>query len=118
MDELLTQLAKTLKIPTNALQQAVNHYPELRQQFVVYKSLTYVENAFDIIGLIAAIVFVCAYFDAYFDGDDIDVVKRANKTRRLSAIVVAVALTIATIIHVVTVVATPDIQVIMEVINK
>lgn len=54
----------------------------------------------------------------HFDGDDIDVVKKANKTRRLSTIVVAVALTIATIIHVVTVVATPDIQVIMEVINK
>ena len=114
MDELLTQLAKTLKIPTNALQQAVNHYPELRQQFVIYKALTYVENAFDIIGLIAAIVFVCAWFN----GHDIDVVKKANKTRRLSITVAAVALIIATIIHVVTVVATPDIQVIMEVINK
>lgn len=115
MDELLTQLAKTLKIPTNALQQAVNHYPELRQQFVVYKSLTYVENAFDIIGLVATIVFVCAWFNRH----DIDVDEKTNKkTRRLSIIIAAAAITIATIIHVVTVVATPDIQVIMEVINK
>lgn len=118
MDKLLEQAAKALKIPVDVMEKVVNHYPELRQQFVVYKALTYVENTFDIIGLIAAIVFVCAYFDAYFDGDDIDVVKKANKTRRLSTIVVAVALTIATTIHVVTVVATPDIQVIMEVINK
>lgn len=118
MDKLLEQAAKALKIPVDVMEQAVNHYPELRQQFVIYKALTYVENTFDIIGLIAAIVFVCAYFDAYFDGDDIDVAKKANKTRRLSTIVVAVALTIATIIHVVTVVVTPDIQVIMEVINK
>ena len=119
MDKLLEQAAKALKIPVDVMKQAVNHYPELRQQFVIYKALTYVENTFDIIGLIAAIVFVCAYFDAYFDGDDIDVVKKANKkTRRLSITVAAVALIIATIIHVVTVVATPDIQVIMEVINK
>lgn len=115
MDELLAQAAKALKIPVDVMEQAVNHYPELRQQFVVYKSLTYIENAFDIIGLVAAIVFVCAWFN----GQDIGVDERANrKTRRLSIIVAAVALTIATIIHVVTVVATPDIQVIMEVINK
>lgn len=115
MDELLAQAAKALKIPVNVMEQAVNHYPELRQQFIVYKSLTYIENAFDIIGLVAAIVFVCAWFN----GQDIGVDEKANrKTRRLSIIVAAAALTIATIIHVVTVVATPDIQVIMEVINK
>lgn len=60
MDELLEQAAKALKIPVDVMEQAVNHYPELRQQFVIYKALTYVENTFDIIGLIAAIVFVCA----------------------------------------------------------
>lgn len=115
MDKLLEQAAKALKIPVDVMEQAVNHYPELRQQFVIYKALTYVENTFDIIGLIAAIVFVCAWFN----GHDIDVDEKTNKkTRRLSTIVVAVALTIATTIHVVTVVATPDIQVIMEVINK
>lgn len=115
MDELLAQAAKALKIPVNVMQQAVDHYPELRQQFVVFKSLTYIENAFDIIGLVAAIVFVCAWFN----GQDIGVDEKTNrKTRRLSIIVAAAALTIATIIHVVTVVATPDIQVIMEVINK
>ena len=70
MDKLLEQAAKALKIPVDVMEQAVNHYPELRQQFVIYKALTYVENTFDIIGLIAAIVFVCAYFDAYFDGDE------------------------------------------------
>lgn len=115
MDELLAQAAKALKIPVNVMEQAVNHYPELRQQFIVYKSLTYIENAFDIIGLVAAIVFVCAWFN----GQDIGVDERANKkTRRLSIIVAAVALTIATIIHVIAIMTTPDIQVIMEVINK
>lgn len=115
MDELLEQAAKALKIPVDVMEQAVNHYPELRQQFVIYKTLTYIENTFDIIGLVAMIVFVCAWFN----GQDIGVDEKANKkTRRLSIIVAAVALTIATTIHVVTVVATPDIQVIMEVINK
>lgn len=115
MDKLLEQAAKALKIPVDVMEQAVNHYPELRQQFVIYKALTYVENTFDIIGLVAMIVFVCAWFN----GHDIGVDEKANKkTRRLSITVAAVALIIATIIHVVTVVATPDIQVIMEVINK
>lgn len=115
MDKLLEQAAKALKIPVDVMEQAVNHYPELRQQFVVYKALTYIENAFDIIGLVAAIVFVCAWFNE----QDIGVDEKANrKTRRLSIIVAAAALTIATVIHVVTVVATPDIQVIMEVVNK
>lgn len=115
MDELLAQAAKALKIPVNVMQQAVDHYPELRQQFVIYKSLTYIENALDIIGLVAAIVFVCAWFN----GQDIGVDDRANrKTRRLSIIVAAAALTIATIIHVIAIMTTPDIQVIMEVIKK
>lgn len=115
MDKLLEQAAKALKIPVDVMEKVVNHYPELRQQFVVYKALTYIENTLDIIGLVAMIVFVCAWFN----GRDIGVDEKANrKTRRLSIIVAAVALTIATIIHVVTVVATPDIQVIMEVTNK
>lgn len=115
MDELLAQVAKALKIPVDVMEQAVNHYPELRQQFVIYKALTYVENTFDIIGLIAMIVFVCAWFNADDSGVDKDKNKR---TRRLSITVTAVALTIATIIHVVTIMTTPDIQVIMEVMNK
>lgn len=48
MDKLLEQAAKALKIPVDVMEQAVNHYPELRQQFVIYKALTYIENAFDI----------------------------------------------------------------------
>lgn len=112
MDELLNQLAKTLKIPTDALQQAVNHYPELRQQFVIYKSLTYVENTLDIIGAVAFIVFACAWTLENDCGIDY------KKRRRSSIIVTIVALTIATIIHVVTIMTTSDIQVIMEVIKK
>lgn len=115
MDKLLEQAAKALKIPVDVMEQAVNHYPELRQQFVIYKALTYVENTFDIIGLVAIIIFVCAWFN----GHDIDVDEKTNKkTRRLSMIIAIVALAIATIIHLITIVATPDIQVIMEVINK
>ena len=115
MDKLLEQAAKALKIPVDVMEQAVNHYPELRQQFVVFKTLTCIENALDIIGLVSMIVFICAWFNA--DGFGVDKDKN-TKTRRLSIIVAAVALTIATIIHVVTIVATPDIQVIMEVVNK
>lgn len=40
MDKLLEQAAKALKIPVDVMEQAVNHYPELRQQFVIYKALT------------------------------------------------------------------------------
>lgn len=115
MNELLAQAAKALKIPVDVMGQAVNHYPELRQQFVVFKTLGYIENTLDIIGLVAMIVFVCAWFN----GQDIGVDKKANKkTRRLSIIVAAVALAAATIIHVVAIIAAPDIQVIMEVIKK
>lgn len=115
MNELLAQAAKALKIPVDVMEKVVNHYPELRQQFVVFKALGYIENTLDIIGLVATIIFVCAWFN----GQDIGVDKKANKkTRRLAIIVAAVALTIATIIHVVTIMATPDIQVIMEVIKK
>ena len=39
MNQLLQQLAQTLKIPTNALQSVVNNYPKLRQEYVIYHSL-------------------------------------------------------------------------------
>lgn len=112
MDELLAQAAKALKIPVNVMEQAVNHYPELRQEFVIYKALTYIENALDIISLVALIVFACNWV---FESDcGVD----TKKTRRLSMIIAIVTLALATIIHLITIVATPDIQVIMEVINK
>lgn len=112
MDELLAQAAKALKIPVNVMQQVVNHYPELKQQFIIYKALTYVENALDVISVIALIVFACNWV---FESDcGVD----TKKTRRLSMIVAIVALAIATIIHLITIVTTPDIQVIMEVINR
>ena len=31
MDQLLQQLANTLKVPTDALQTVLNNYPKLRQ---------------------------------------------------------------------------------------
>ena len=39
MDQLLQQLAQTLKIPNDALQTILNNYPKLRQEYVIYHSL-------------------------------------------------------------------------------
>ena len=39
MDQLLQQLAQTLKIPTDALQTVLSNYPKLRQEYVIYHSL-------------------------------------------------------------------------------
>ena len=39
MDQLLQQLAQTLKIPTDALQTVLNNYPKLRQEYIIYHSL-------------------------------------------------------------------------------
>ena len=44
MNQLLQQLAKTLKIPTDALQSVLNNYPKLRQEYVIYSSLGTVRN--------------------------------------------------------------------------
>ena len=44
MEQLLQQLAKTLKIPTDALQTILNNYPKLRQEYVIYNSLGTVRN--------------------------------------------------------------------------
>lgn len=115
MNELLNQLAKALKVPTDTLQQVVNHYPELRQQFVTLKVLSYTENALHLIGIIALIVF--AY--NWYSQDEIGVDKKKNKKIRISSATVGIAaLVIATIIHVVVIMVTPDIQVIMEVIKR
>lgn len=63
MNELLAQAAKALKIPVDVMEKVVNHYPELRQQFIAFKTLSYIENTLDIIGLVAMIIFVCAWFN-------------------------------------------------------
>ena len=45
MNQLLEQLANTIKVPTNVLQSLVDNYPQLRNEYIIHKCLTTIHDA-------------------------------------------------------------------------
>ena len=56
MDKLLEQVAQTLKIPTDALQTVINNYPQIRQEYAIYKALGVVNDTLWAAVLVNAII--------------------------------------------------------------
>lgn len=56
MDKLLEQVAQTLKIPTDALQTIINNYPQIRQEYAIYKALDVVNDTLWAAVLVNAII--------------------------------------------------------------
>ena len=114
MNQLLQQLAKTLKIPTDALQSVLNNYPKLRQEYVIYSSLGTVRNTMLLV--IAFSVFLAwLTTDTDDNGDRLD---SSLKMLKIEMLTFLTATVIAVVLSVLMTILAPDIAIIKEIINR
>lgn len=114
MEQLLQQLAKTLKIPTDALQTVLNNHPKLRQEYVIYSSLGTARNTMLLI--IALSVFL-AWLTTDTD-DNGDLLDSSLKMPKIETTIFLIATFIAITLSVLMTVLAPDIAIIKEIINR
>lgn len=113
MEQLLQQLAKTLKIPTDALQTVLDNYPKLRQEYVIYSSLGTVRNTMLLV--IAFSVFL-AWLTTDSD-DNGNLLDNSLEMLKIETIIFITATVIAVTLSVLMTVLAPDIAIIKEIIN-
>ena len=113
MNQLLQQLAQTLKIPTDALQTVLNNYPKLRQDYVIYSSLGTVRNTMFLV--IAFSVFL-AWLTTDSD-DNGNLLDSSLEMLKIETIIFITATVIAVTLSVLMTVLAPDIAIIKEIIN-
>lgn len=114
MNQLLQQLAQTLKIPTDALQTVLNNYPKLRQEYVIYSSLGTVRNTMLLV--IAFSVFL-AWLTTDTD-DNGDLLDSSLKMLKIEMLTFLTATVIAVVLSVLMTILAPDIAIIKEIINR
>lgn len=114
MEQLLQQLAKTLKIPTDALQTVLNNYPKLRQEYVIYSSLGTIRNTMFLI--IAFSVFL-AWLTTDSD-DNGNLLDSSLEMLKIETTIFLIATVIAITLSVLMTVLAPDIAIIKEIINR
>lgn len=114
MEQLLQQLAKTLKIPTNALQTVLDNYPKLRQEYVIYSSLGTIRNTMLLV--IALSVFL-AWLTTDTDNNE-NLLDSSLKMLKIEMIMFLTATVIAVVLTILMTVLAPDIAIIKEIINK
>lgn len=114
MNQLLQQLAQTLKIPTDALQTVLNNYPKLRQEYVIYSSLGTVRNTMLLV--IAFSVFL-AWLTTDTD-DNGNLSDDSFKCLKIEMLTFLTATVIAVTLTVLMTVLAPDIAIIKEIINR
>lgn len=114
MDQLLQQLAQTLKVPTDALQTVLDNYPKLRQEYVIYSSLGTVRNTMLLV--IAFSVFL-AWLTTDTD-DNGNLPDSSLKCLKIEMLIFLIATVIAVTLTVLMTVLAPDIAIIKEIINR
>lgn len=114
MEQLLQQLAKTLKIPTDALQTVLNNYPKLRQEYVIYSSLGTVRNTMLLV--IAFSVFL-AWLTTDTDNNG-NLLDSSLKILKIETLIFLTATVIAVTLTVLMTILAPDVAIIKEIINK
>ena len=114
MNQLLQQLAQTLKIPTDALQTVLNNYPKLRQEYIIYSSLGTVRNTMLLV--IAFSVFL-AWLTTDTD-DNGNLSDSSLKCLKIEMITFLVATVIAITLTVLMTILAPDIAIIKEIVNR
>ena len=114
MNQLLHQLAKTLKIPTDALQTVLDNYPKLRQEYVIYNSLGTIRNTMFLI--IAFSVFL-AWLTTDSD-DNGNLLDSSLEMLKIETIIFITATVIAVVLSVLMTILAPDIAIIKEIINQ
>lgn len=113
MEQLLQQLAKTLKIPTDALQTILNNYPKLRQEYVIYSSLGTVRNT---MLLVIALSIFLAWLTTDTDNNG-NLPESSLKCLKIEALIFLVATIIAVTLTILMTILAPDIAIIKEIIN-
>lgn len=114
MNQLLQQLAQTLKIPTDALQTVLNNYPKLRQEYVIYSSLGTVRNT---MLLVIALSIFLAWLTTDTDNDG-NLSDSSFKMLKIETTIFLIATVIAITLSVLMTVLAPDIAIIKEIINR
>lgn len=114
MEQLLQQLAKSLKIPTNALQTILDNYPKLRQEYVIYSSLGTIRNTMLLV--IALSVFL-AWLTTDIDNNR-NLLDSSIKCLKIEALIFLIATVIAVTLTVLMTILAPDIAIIKEIINQ
>lgn len=123
MDKLLEQVAQTLKIPTDALQSVINNYPQIRQEYAVYKALEVVSFVVGFMMILNAIISCIFAFiilgDAYEHKEhDINRHKAHRKTFYISIATLIVSIAIIIACGVTSAFLAPDIHLIKDLINR
>ena len=114
MNQLLQQLAQTLKIPTDALQTVLNNYPKLRQEYVIYSSLGTIRNTMFLV--IAFSVFL-AWLTTDTDNNG-NLLENSLEMLKIEMLTFLTATVIAVVLSVLMTVLAPDIAIIKEIINR
>ena len=114
MDQLLQQLAQTLKIPTNALQTVLDNYPKLRQEYIIYSSLGTVKNTMLIV--IGFSIFL-AWLTTDTDNNG-NLLDSSLKMLKIETLIFLTATVIAVTLTVLMTILAPDVAIIKEIINK
>ena len=114
MDQLLQQLAQTLKIPTNALQTVLDNYPKLRQEYIIYSSLGTVRNTMLIV-IGFSIFLTWLTTDTDNNGNLLD---SSLKMLKIETLIFLTATVIAVTLTVLMTILAPDVAIIKEIINK
>ena len=114
MDQLLQQLAQTLKIPTNALQTVLDNYPKLRQEYIIYSSLGTVRNTMLIV--IGFSIFL-AWLTTDTDNNG-NLLDSSLKMLKIETLISLTATVIAVTLTVLMTILAPDVAIIKEIINK
>ena len=123
MDKLLEQVAQTLKIPTDALQTVINNYPQIRQEYAIYKALDAIgEVLVFLVALNAIISCIFAFIilgDAYEHKEhDINRHKAHRKTFYISIATLIVSIVIVIACGVASAFLAPDIHLIKDLMNR
>lgn len=119
MNQLLQQLAQTLKVPTDALQTILNNYPKLRQEYVIYHSLycaratTFLTICFTLVAL-----FITAFLAACQSETDKSIPKTTIKALKIEAWIFILSILLTTLLSILMGIFAPDIAIIKEIINK
>ena len=119
MDQLLQQLANTLKVPTDALQTVLNNYPKLRQEYIIYNSLYYVRAVavFTICFTLCALC-ITAYLACCQSETDKSIPKTTIKALKIESWIFVLSILLAMALSILMGIFAPDITIIKEIINR
>ena len=119
MDQLLQQLANTLKVPTDALQTVLSNYPKLRQEYVIYHSL-YCARATTVLIICSTLValFITAFLAACQSETEKSIPKATIKALKIEVWTLILSILLTTTLSILMGIFAPDITIIKEIINK